>query len=113
MLLLAAAGGQEDYFREHVQPILQKHCLQCHNHELDDGGISFEDRATLLRNGPGGSPAVVPGAPAKSLLVRAIRHQGDIQMPPGEKLAQKDIDRLIRWIKLGAPWSAHGPAPKR
>ncbi len=105
MLLLAAAGESPDFFRERVEPILRKNCLSCHNHELDDGDISFEDRETLLRDRPKGGPAVVPGAPEKSALVRAIRHDGDVQMPPGKKLSQDDIDTLIEWIKRGAPWS--------
>ena len=112
LLLLAAAGEQTDYFKDRVQPILQKHCLQCHNHELDDGNISFEDRATLLRDRPGG-PAVVPGSPEKSVLVRVIHHKGNVQIPPGKKLAQKDIRTLIHWIKWGAPWFVQSPASKR
>ncbi len=105
VLLLAAAAAHTDYFKERVEPILRNHCLPCHNHELDDGNISFEDRATLVRDRPNGGPAVIPGAAEKSPLVRAIRHNGDKQMPPGARLPQKDIDTLIKWIKLGAPWA--------
>ncbi len=105
LLFLAATGEHAGFFKERVEPILRQHCLKCHNHELDDGGISFEDRATLLRDRPNRGPAVVPDAPEKSLLVRAIRHKGDIQMPPGKKLSRKDIQTLVEWIKLGAAWS--------
>ena len=104
LLLLAAAGGHADYFKDRVEPILRKNCLGCHNHELDDGAISFEDRTTLLTDRPNRGPALIPGAPEKSALVRAIRHKGDVQMPPGKKLAKKDIKILIRWVKLGAPY---------
>lgn len=112
LLLLAAAGGHADYFKDRVEPILRNHCLSCHNHELDDGNISFEDRATLLRERPNGGPAVIPGVPDKSPLVRAIRHTGEKQMPPGKKLAQRDIDTLVKWIKLGAPWKQQGHTAK-
>jgi hypothetical protein len=104
-LLVAAATEKADFFKERVEPILRKHCVKCHNHELDDADISFEDRATLLRDRRNGGPAVVPGAPEKSALVRAIRHNGDKQMPPGMKLPQRDIQILIQWIKSGAAWS--------
>ena len=103
-LILAGTGVQADYFTQRVEPILRKHCLGCHNHELDDGGISFEDRSTLLRDRPNKGPAVVPGDPEKSSLVRAIRHRGDVQMPPGKKLRRQEIKTLIRWIELGAPY---------
>jgi hypothetical protein len=41
--------------------------------------------------------------------VRAVRHTGEKQMPPGKKLVQRDIDTLVKWIKLGAPWKQQGP----
>jgi hypothetical protein len=109
LLLLAAAADSTDYFKERVEPILREHCLKCHNHELDDGNLSFEDRATLLRDRPNDGPAVIPGAPEKSPLVRAIRHKGNIQMPPGRKLAGREIRTLIEWIKMGAPWTQQPP----
>ena len=97
-----AASGQQ-FFDDRVAPILGKRCLGCHNNELNDGNISFEDRQTLLKGGSHG-PAVVPGKPEKSVLVYAIRHNGDLQMPPGQKLPAADITTLIEWIKRGAPW---------
>ncbi len=47
---------------------------------------------------------VVPGAPEKSALVRAIRHTGEIKMPPKQKLPPQAIDALTTWIKTGAAW---------
>ena len=109
MMLLDAP----DFFDERVAPIIRQNCIACHNHELDDGGISFENRETLLKDRANRGPAVVPGEPEKSALVRAIRHDGDIQMPPGKKLAQRDIDTLIEWIRLGAPFGRQAREPKQ
>ncbi len=92
------------FFDERVAPILTRHCLGCHNHELDDGNISFEDRATLLKARKSGGAAVVPGKPEESALIRAIRHDGDVQMPPGKKLRSEEIAILTDWIQRGAPW---------
>jgi cytochrome c len=110
--LLAAAGiafggtaaREKKFFDERVAPILTKSCLGCHNHELDDGGISFEDRAALLSDRGGKGPVIVPGKPGESPLVRAIRHDGDVRMPPGKKLPERDIAILTEWIKRGAEW---------
>ena len=96
-------GSDQQFFDDRVAPILSKRCLGCHNNELNDGDISFEDRQTLIKGG-GRGPAVVPGKPDKSVLVKAIRHNGDLQMPPGQKLAAADIATLTEWIKRGAPW---------
>jgi Planctomycete cytochrome C len=109
--VLAAAGAVLDrkparddarFFDEWVAPILTRNCLGCHNHELNDGDISFEDRATLLKDRKGAVPALVPGIPEESALVRAIRRDGDVQMPPGKRLSSRDIAILTEWIKRGA-----------
>lgn len=94
------------FFDDRVAPILIKNCLGCHNHELDDGDISFENRATLLKKRRVHGPAVVPGHPEHSALIRAIRHDGDAQMPPGRKLSPQDIATLTEWVKRGAVWGA-------
>lgn len=102
LLFSALAGGE--YFDQRVAPILQKNCIRCHNKELDDGGISFQNRESLVAYRPEHGPAVVPGDPEKSALIRAVRHDGDIQMPPGRKLESWDIETLIEWIRMGAPF---------
>jgi hypothetical protein len=97
LLLLAS------FFDAQVAPILTRRCLGCHNDQLNDGDISFQDRGTLLKGGPHG-PAIVPGEPEQSFLIHAIRRKGDIKMPPGPKLSDKEIAILTDWIKRGAPW---------
>jgi hypothetical protein len=106
LLLPATALAQTKdarYFDEKVAPIIEKHCLGCHNGELKNGGISFLDRESLLHGGTRG-PAIVPGKPEQSLLVTALRHEGELQMPPGPKLSKKEISVLTIWIKRGAIW---------
>ena len=91
------------FFDRRVAPILTRRCLGCHNQELKDGGVSFLDRDSLLKDGSRG-PAIVPGDPERSVLIRAIRHNAEPKMPPGPKLAAKDIDTLTEWVRLGVPW---------
>jgi hypothetical protein len=107
-MLLAAmsargADRSADYFDTKVAPILARRCLGCHNEELKDGGISFRDRASLLRGGSHG-PAIVPGKPEASMLVVALKHEGSLQMPPGPKLPSREISILTKWIRNGALW---------
>jgi cytochrome c551/c552 len=93
----------ECFFDTRVAPILTKRCLACHNQELKNGGISFQDRDSLLTVGSQG-PAIVPGKPEASVLIDTLQHNGDIQMPPGPKLPSKEIRILTEWIKRGAVW---------
>ncbi|HUS05817.1 MAG TPA: c-type cytochrome domain-containing protein [Bryobacteraceae bacterium] len=91
------------FFDSRVAPILTKRCLACHNDELNDGGISFLDRDSLLQGGQRG-PAIVPGDAGKSVLMQAVRQRGELRMPPGPKLPAKEIATLTQWIEAGALW---------
>ena len=90
---------QARFFDRRVAPILTKRCLGCHNNDLDDGGISFENRESLLKKA-----VVVPLKPEASRLIYAIRHDGDVKMPPGRKLPEKEISVLTEWVRQGAVW---------
>ncbi len=47
---------------------------------------------------------IVPGAPARSLLIEAIGYANeDLQMPPNGKLGAAEIAILTEWVQRGAP----------
>jgi hypothetical protein len=100
-----ARGRPERFFDSRVAPILTKRCLGCHNEELKNGEISFLNRESLLKGGWRG-PAIVPGKPKQSVLIESLRHEGDLQMPPGPKLPTKEIRVLTEWIRGGAVWGS-------
>ncbi|MBV9122031.1 MAG: PSD1 domain-containing protein, partial [Planctomycetes bacterium] len=67
------------------------------------GGLRLDSRAGLLQGG-NTSPAIVPGAPHRSLLVRAVRYtDADLQMPPKRRLTRAQVADLEAWVKMGAP----------
>jgi hypothetical protein len=100
-----ARDRPERFFDSRVAQILMKRCLGCHNEDLKNGEISFLDRESLLKGGRRG-PAIVPGKPQESVLIEALRHEGELQMPPGPKLPEKEIRVLSEWIKKGAVWGS-------
>ena len=106
-----SANRGQRFFDKQVAPILTKRCVSCHNRELNNGGISVLDRDSLLKGGRRG-PAVVPGKPEKSVLVQSLRHDGDVQMPPGPKLPEREIRILTEWIRRGAVWGTNPPYAK-
>jgi hypothetical protein len=42
------------------------------------------------------------------LLIRAVRHDGELSMPPKKKLTQNEIDALASWVTMGSPWPGTG-----
>ena len=101
-----------EYYTAKVQPILQTNCYRCHGGMNHRGGLSIATRAGMLKGGHDG-PVLVPGDPAKSLLVRLIRHEGPqndpMPMPPKTKLSDADIATVERWVRAGAIMPADAP----
>ncbi len=104
--LAASAGAQSptDFFETRVRPVLADNCYACHA-RLQSGGLRVDSREALLEGGDSG-PAIVPGDPDGSLLVRAVRHEIEGgEMPRyADPLAARDVEGLVEWIRMGAPW---------
>lgn len=102
------SAGEHD-----VVPILLRRCSVCHGREKPEAGLDLRSRAGLLRGGKSG-PAIVPGSPEESLLIRKIRAA---EMPPITRLIEvsikpiepAEIDTIAAWIRRGAPASDERP----
>jgi mono/diheme cytochrome c family protein len=98
--------AQSDFFESKIRPILVKDCYNCHSQQAPKikGGLTLDTRDGWLKGGATG-PAIVPGDPEKSLLIKAVRYTDeDLQMPPNnKKLSDAEIASLVSWVKMGAP----------
>src|SRR4051812_22283137 len=95
-----------EWFEKKVRPILVGHCYACHSADTKPAGeLRVDDRNGLLIGGDSG-PAVVPGDPEKSLLLRRIKHANPNRRMPkeGKPLTEAEVVVLTRWIRDGAPW---------
>ena len=101
------------FFEKNVRPVLVARCLKCHGTKTQWGGLRLDSRPALLRGGESGA-AVIPGQPEKSLLIQAVRHlDDDLKMPQDGKLTARQIQKLVRWIEMGAPFPAGTSAVER
>ncbi len=98
-----------EFFEKEVRPLLVQRCQSCHGAEKPKGGLRLTSRAALLEGG-GTGPAAVPGKPAESLLIKAVRHKDRPKMPPKERLPDREIDFLTRWVQMGLPWPDNSAA---
>src|SRR6266436_9425848 len=76
------------FFEKKIRPLLAGNCYNCHSADTNSkGGLRVDDRNGLLQGGNGG-PAVVPGHPDKSLLIRSVRYTDEnLKMPPKVRLS--------------------------
>ncbi|MGH9847229.1 MAG: PSD1 and planctomycete cytochrome C domain-containing protein, partial [Blastocatellia bacterium] len=94
---------QTEFFEKHVRPVLAENCYSCHGEKMQMSGLRLDSRAALLKGGDRG-PAITPGDPEASLLIRAIRYADpDLAMPPKGKLPPLAIAGLEAWVRMGAP----------
>src|SRR5262245_5691998 len=100
-----------EFFEKEVRPLLVEICHKCHGGKKTEGGLSLTSRAAVLKGGERG-PAVVPGKPTESLLIKAVNHTGDLKMPLNGKLAAKEVEKLTLWVARGAVWPDSGEATK-
>ncbi len=122
VFILAAAplfAQDSTFFESKIRPVLAEKCFACHSSKLASpmGGLAMDTKAGLTKGGASG-PAIVPGKPADSRLLQAIRYSNPrLQMPPTGKLPDSVIADFESWIAAGAAdprtdAAAAAPAPQ-
>jgi len=92
------------FFESEVRPVLVHRCFECHGEKKKKGSLRL-DHISYIKTGGDSGPALEPGKPDESLIIKAIRYTDpDFEMPPKDKLPDKEIAILEKWVKLGAPW---------
>ncbi len=103
------------FFEKQIRPLLVRHCLRCHGSEEENGGLRLDSRDAWKLGGDSG-PAILPGKPSESLLIKAIRYKdSDLEMPPKGILPKAAIAAFEKWVARGAadPRAAAAPLSKR
>jgi hypothetical protein len=94
-----------EFFEKKIRPLLVEKCYRCHSSQAEKlkGGLHLDSQPGMLQGGNSG-PAIVPGDPDNSRLIKAIRYtDADLKMPPSRKLSKDEIAAVEAWVKRGAP----------
>lgn len=110
----AFTPAQIDFFEKKVRPVLADNCLECHSGTKAKLGLQLNHREGWLK-GSDYRKVVDLKDPARSVVIRAISHTGEKDIPAmpekREKLAPEAIAVLTEWIGLGLPWPAEAKKP--
>ena len=90
-----------------IIPLMHLRCTVCHGLRRQEAGLDLRTKASMLKGGKSG-PAMVPGDPSQSLLLKRILAE---EMPPRDRLVEvsikvieaQEIELLTKWIDGGAP----------
>lgn len=102
-----------EFFEKKIRPVLVEKCYSCHSAQAPKlkANLRLDTREGLLKGGDMG-PALKPGDPEGSLLIRAIRYKDeDLRMPPKERLPKPVVADFEEWVRRGAPDPRAGGAP--
>src|SRR5947207_15855478 len=89
VLPLRAQTPGPEFFEAKVRPVLAAKCFACHSSKLKSpmGALTLDTKAGMRKGGAAG-PVIVPGKPAESRLLQALRYSDPhLQMPPTGKLS--------------------------
>lgn len=103
--IAGAEQGKIDFVRD-IQPILEFHCVSCHNADEAKADLRFDQAAHFFAGGDGGQ-SLVKGKPDESLLIELVSlpaDDSDVMPPKGRTLNEGEIAKLRQWITEGAAW---------
>ena len=100
-----ARAAEAPKFDEKIAPILERHCVVCHQGEKPKGGLSLTSADAFSKGGDSG-PAVIPGKPEESLLIEVISGDQPRMPQKAKPLSADDVALIRQWISGGAHWPA-------
>ena len=108
-----SVSAEKVQFNRDIRPIFSDTCYACHGPDENKikGGLRLDSLEAARKGGKSGDPAIVPGKPEVSEVMKRLRtDDADDHMPPAEfhKVLTKDQIALVeRWIKEGAEYQGH------
>ncbi len=109
-----AAAEQPLEFNRDIRPILSDRCFACHGPDAGNrkSPLRLDSEAEAKKDLGKGRRGIVPGQPDQSgVFLRVSSTNKALRMPPQygghDKLPDRDIETLRRWIATGARWENH------
>lgn len=107
----SASAADKITFDDHVLPVMQQACLNCHNPDKAKGGLDLSTYGATLKGGSGGK--IVEPGDIGSKLLGCVQQTVSPKMPPeGDKISNAQIDVLKQWIEGGLLENKNSSAKK-
>ncbi|MCB1088435.1 MAG: hypothetical protein KDM63_15410, partial [Verrucomicrobiae bacterium] len=114
-LALPFTSGAQDNkvtYQDHVLPILESKCLNCHNPDEAKGGLDLSTFGATMTGGSGGEVAIA-GDPLGSRIFSLMAHREEPYMPPQKpKAPDAELKVISDWIAGGLLETKNSKAKK-
>ena len=106
--VLSCCADEAIDFKKEVLPLLQEHCLDCHNADLAESGLRLDSRLWALKGGDSGENVILPGNSEGSYLYQRVTTQNSSErMPPdADPLDAGELEILRQWIDHAEAWKS-------
>src|SRR3954452_14609610 len=109
---VARAEDTKVTYDDQLAPIFRQRCSSCHNPTAKKGDLDLTNYSALMHGGSSGA-VIQAGEADSSQLYASVTHQSEPFMPQNaDKLPDKEIDLIRRWINGGALENAGSKAAK-
>lgn len=107
-----AEGARKITYQEHIKPIFQNHCFNCHNADKSKAGLDLTSYGAAVAGSSGGQ-VLEAGNAQDSILYLVVTHQEEPAMPlEQDKLTDEQIELIRSWIAGGLLESGSSKARK-
>ena len=103
LLGLSVVSAQEKItYEDHIAPIFEQSCLNCHNPDKTKGGLDLSSYPNVMKGGSSGK-VVEPEDLSSSLLTSVMRTTEPTMPPEGDAIPAAQVELIKRWIEGGLP----------
>ena len=112
LLIIAVGCGKAPEridFSLQIKPIINKQCIVCHGGVKRNSNFSLLFHQDALDTAESGKPAIIPGDPEHSEMIRRLTLVDPEERMPfkEEPLKTHEINLIRQWIEEGAQWGDH------
>ena len=98
---LSAQTAEKITFDDHVFPVFESKCLNCHNPDKKKGDLDLSTYIGTMAGSSGGKVALAGDGGSSKLYTVVIHTEEPVMPPEGDKIAKKDADMIRAWIDGG------------
>ena len=98
---LFAQTTEKITYDDHVFPVLESKCLNCHNPDKKKGDLDLSTYIGTMAGSSGGKIALAGDGGSSKLYTVTVHTEEPVMPPEGDKIAKKDADMIRAWIDGG------------